>query len=99
MKLLIGTLAAAVLATVLVPLAGQFYGYHSTAGIWLGFLNLPGIAVEFWVNALLKSNGDWMDQFGGFVLCAVADWAVYFALLRGVLLFKQHILRVSRRSS
>jgi hypothetical protein len=82
MKTLMATLAAAILATALLAAVGQVYGYHSTAGFWVGFPNLPGIVVGAWVRELLGGGHDWMDHLPGFCLIAIADWLVYFGLVK-----------------
>jgi hypothetical protein len=73
MKVLIVTLVAAIVATALLAVAGRVYGYHSTAGFWFAFLNIPGILVGSWANALIKGDGEWLDHLPGFCLCGLGQ--------------------------
>jgi hypothetical protein len=94
MKVLMTTLGAAILATILLAAVGQVYGYHSTLGFWVGgTLNLPGIFVISWVAALSRDHSEWLEQFPGFCLIALANWMAYFGAVKLALLLRRRFSR------
>ena len=98
-KVLVTTLGAAILATVLLAIVGQVYGYHSTEGFWVGLtLNLPGVLVGSWVAALSGDHSEWLDQFPGFCLIALANWMAYFGVVKLALMAWRNISQLRRRS-
>jgi len=50
----------------LLGIAAKVYGVHSTPGIWLAMLNLPGILFVAWINS-------WM----GFCIAICANSLLY----------------------
>ena len=64
-------LFAAGLATLLA-IAANSPGIHSTPGIWLTILNLPGALFCVWME------GTW-----GFIVCALVNGLIYWALFTG----------------
>ena len=75
MKPYILTLALAVcLVSLLVWAGNSDDGYHSTAGIWLGIINLPGSLFAAWIG------GVW-----GLCLAVMTNWLLYSGVARIVL--------------
>ena len=82
MALRLITLLIAVVLTSLMAIAMHVYGAHSTPGIRLMIVNLPGFAVMIWGGLLI---GDNPVMYG---VCALVNWAFYFYLAKAVLLLK-----------
>jgi hypothetical protein len=91
MKVLVVTLVIAVVAASLLGVAGQVYGYHSTAGFWLAPPNLPGIVAVGLLAKLIRGDSTSLDGFRGLSLVALADWLGYFCLAKIALAVRHRI--------
>lgn len=65
--------------------AAHVYGWHSTPGIWLALLNLPGFLVAVWVSYLIGEN------VVSYVVYGLVNWAFYFYLAKGAVLLKRKL--------
>lgn len=78
------TLLLSIFLVCLFGAAGHVYGYHSTPGIWLALLNLPGIVAVAWVNGV-----------PGFCIAIAVNWIAYSCFL-GIALFFKRSLKSTR---
>jgi hypothetical protein len=85
MKLRLITLLIAVVLASLMAAAVHIYGAHSAPGIRLAVVNLPGLAVALWASYLVGEN------LVFYTVCALANWAFYFYLVKGAALLKRRI--------
>ncbi len=69
-----------------MPIAAYPKGWHSTAAIWVGIFNLPGIIPGIWAGTLA---GD--SVFLTFLVTALANWAFYFWTIKGVMFLKHKL--------
>lgn len=62
----------------LFGVAGKMYGFHSTPGIWLAFVNLPGILCAVWIQ-------NWI----GFCVAITVNSMLYACLFQILRLFRK----------
>jgi hypothetical protein len=65
------------------------YGWHSTPGIWLALLNLPGIVPAIWILLRIGSSGEYDSLL--YVICGLVNWVFYFGLISVALILKRKL--------
>jgi hypothetical protein len=86
-KIVLFTFVLALALATAMAIAAYKYGWHSTPGIRLALANFPGSIVGALVSSL---TGD--DNPVPYIVCALANWAFYFGLVKGALLLKRKFL-------
>jgi len=67
--------------------AANVYGWHSTPGIWLSILNLPGTAVAAAAISRISPNGESDSTF--YLISVPVNLAFYFLFIKGAKLLKR----------
>jgi hypothetical protein len=86
MKVFLISLSIALALGGSMAAAANVYGWHSTAGIWLAILNLPGTGV--WVAVVSRIAPQEDGNSGLCLVCVAVNSAFYFLLIKGVMLLK-----------
>jgi hypothetical protein len=79
MGLRFSTLLVAAVMAISMAMAGSMYGAHSTPGIRLLVVNLPGVIVALWAGYLVG------EGILFYIVCALANWAFYFYVAKGAI--------------
>jgi hypothetical protein len=82
-KIVLFTFVIALALTTSMAIEVYKYGPHSTPGIRFAVANFPVVLVAAWVSLLTGDDNPVM-----YIVCALANWAFYFGLVKGVLLLK-----------
>jgi hypothetical protein len=82
-KIVLFTFVPALALATAMGIAEYKYCPTSTPGLRLLVANFPGVIVALWVSLLTGDDNPVM-----YIVCALANWAFYFGLLKGLLLLK-----------
>jgi hypothetical protein len=80
---------------IVVALAGSMaaaahtYGWHSTPGIRLMLLNLPGTGVAIAIVSRVERIG--ANDLMLYLICMPVNWVFYFYLIKGAMLLKRKV--------
>jgi hypothetical protein len=89
MKVALIALLIVIVLTGSMAAAGHLYGWHSTPGILLMLVNLPGFGVAAWCVSLVGPILE--HDFVLYVISAPLNWVFYFYLIKGAVLLKRKL--------
>jgi len=90
-KIYLPTFLLAIALSFALAIVSKTPGIHSTPGIWLTILGLPGTMIGVWTETALGDN-----DLLFYVTTALANWTFYLCVAKGVILLKGRLHETSR---
>jgi hypothetical protein len=81
-KVILWALALAAAWTASLLVISRTVGLHSTPGMWLGAVGLPGVVIANWTQAHVLHL---FNHTLGYSLMLLINWGFYCTVLQGIL--------------
>ncbi len=81
MKIVIWALTLALLWTAALVTIARTVGLHSSPGMWIGAIGLPGVVISNWLQAQLFHQ---FHRTLGYALMFLINWGFYCTVLEGI---------------
>jgi len=87
-KIIIAGLALAAAWTAALIIIANTAGLHSTQGMWLGAIGLPGVVFANWMQAQLFHK---FNRTLGYGLMFLINWGFFCSVIQGIVSVKRGI--------
>jgi hypothetical protein len=87
-KIVAAALILALAWTTALVLIARTIGLHSTPGMWIGAVGLPGVVISNWIQAQLFHH---FHRPLGYGLMFLINWGFYCTVLEGILSLKRRL--------
>jgi hypothetical protein len=87
-KIVLWASVLALVWTVALIFVAGTVGLHSTPGMWVGTVGLPGVVIANWMQAQLFNR---FYRPLGYALMFLINWGFYCSVLQGIISFKRRL--------